>query len=380
MTIPSGPNVAARARTISAVLASSSAEAVLPFQMDGYGASASRTAEASYQVGGHLPDDEALAVAEHVGLLLGAVAPGSEQGTRRPGELLRPLGRVHEPEQPQGLDRDLEAGVVLPARAAPLRHGIRDAVPGWTLRRAGEGLPDPSERPVDARRVLAAEQQQHLEDGEVVAGQRRPRRGLLARGAARGQVAPVVGLMSGHRVEHALDGGEVAGANAHAVQEAQDVGRERGRVVPREGEAGLPVRQAIDEGADTRIRDDRLARAADLGVVLRLPEHGGQGHEAGEGLVAREERGSGVTRQERQPCFTLRRHRPSPLVATSPCGPSCCQVEIHAPRERVPAIIVVFATTRSPSRRGAPPRFTLSMEYIRGEDLRSRFLKRIAWL
>jgi len=104
--------------------------------------------------------------------------------------------------------------------------------------------------------------------------------------------------MARHRVQHALDGGEVARANAHAVQEAQEVGREGRCGVSREREAGLPVRQAIDQGADARIVDDRLARAADLRVVLRFPEHGGQGHEAREWLVARQKRGSGIAGQE----------------------------------------------------------------------------------
>ena len=76
------------------------------------------------------------------------------------------------------------------------------------------------------------------------------------------------------------------------------LGGNAGQLCRREREAGLPARQAIDEGADARIGHDRLARAADLGVVLRLPEHGGQGHEAGEWLVAREECGSGIAGQE----------------------------------------------------------------------------------
>ena len=83
-------------------------------------------------------------------------------------------------------------------------------------------------------------------------------------------------------------------AHAHPVQEAKEVGWKPERVVSRELESRLPVRQAINERTNARIGHDGLPRGASLGILLGHPEHGGHGHEAGEGLVAQEERGPRV--------------------------------------------------------------------------------------
>jgi hypothetical protein len=147
----------------------------------------------------------------------------------------------------------------------------------------------------DSRRLPATEEEQDLEDREVVAGERRPR------AVAGGQEPPIVRLMPEHRVEAALYRLEIACANAQRVEESQEVWGEGRRLVSAKGEAGFPVRKAIDQGACPRVGNDGGTRRSGFPVALWAAEHGRQSHEAGKGLVARQQGGSGIDLQQRQP-------------------------------------------------------------------------------
>ena len=178
---------------------------------------------------------------------------------------------------------------------------------------------------------FAAEPYEHLENRVTITKQRAPDRLCASRHhAVRGEPAAWL-LMRQHGIKQRLDPVEVTRPYTHVGEQVEQVGSERGALVPRQPYPRSPVRQTLDQVEGVGICHDPATRLQHVRIRGRSVEHGVNVTQRAAGSSELSSRGTGslpnifaqafVTRAASGVCFSGIL-APNCRRSTSPVGAS----------------------------------------------------------